>query len=226
MSDKKKLWLAGLGWAMMVLGVHSCSVLKTIQGGSEPTDYTPPPIPEPERIEPMGSPEAKVQVQFFFNSRNLCHEGTIELMKRIPAAVPRRIRVEFLDIATDEGFEASEKAALNCEAGLVINGQKEFEIERNGQKSKVPLLGPIGGPTGEGIPAEYARLALEQELKKQYGKGLTAEEWAKLNAVWKDLPQILQQGQEPAGASKGPGSMAPGPAGPGARGSGGEEPSA
>ncbi|NCO90596.1 MAG: hypothetical protein COZ06_03725 [Armatimonadetes bacterium CG_4_10_14_3_um_filter_66_18] len=145
--------------------------------------------PKPKPIPPIGSKDAKVVIETFVQAGNSCHGSSIELMERIGKAAPNRIRVEFLDTNTQDGKTAIEDAGISCDAGVTINGKKEFDIRYKGK----PVNFSFHGPIGMDVSLDYFRAALEQELRDRYGDTLTEKEQKSLAAVWKDAPSIIAE---------------------------------
>jgi hypothetical protein len=167
----------------------SRSLFKLITGKSRiQAEYVRHFVP-PQPMEPVGSEEAKVRIQAFAQSMNSCHIPTINILSKIAETVPERIRVEFLDTITTEGSLARQKAGIECEIGLLINDQRIVEVEQEGQIFRCEFHGPVD----KGSQLGFLRMALEQELEKQYGADLTAEERTQLAAVWGELPQLAEK---------------------------------
>lgn len=209
MSRVKKLLYVALGLAVVALIVNGLDpnrfLLRWLKGESTWRAQYVRHFAQAKPIDPVGSPNAKVRIKLFVQSMNPCHAATVDLLKKVAEALPKRIRVEFLDTMTQEGFEARQRAAIACEVGLLINDQKTVKVPYQGQTFQFSFHGPIG----MGMSPELLERAVEQELKKQYGKEITKEEWAKFKAVWKELPRMV-----PKGHGMGPGIMGPGPMGP------------
>jgi|YNPNPStandDraft_1061719.scaffolds.fasta_scaffold67220_1 hypothetical protein len=206
MSRVKKLLYVALGLAVVALIVNGLDpnhfLLRWLKGESTWRAQYVRHFTSAKPIEPVGSPNAKVHIQLFVQSMNPCHAATVDLLKKVGEALPKRVRVEFLDTMTPEGFEARQRAAIPCEVGLLINHQKTMQIQYQGRTFQFSFHGPIG----MGMSPELLERAVEQELKKHYGKEITKEEWAKFKAVWKELPRMV-----PKGHGMGPGIMGPGP---------------
>lgn len=162
---------------------------------------------KPRPLKDLGSESAKVQLTVFVQSTNHCHEPTISTVEKLAKAAPKRIRVHFVDTVTREGAEAAQKA-VHCETGILVNGKSQFEVAAGGRKTQVGFHGPIG----MGTPPDIVRRAIEAELAKQYGNRLTAEEKARLAAVWKSLPTGPYAGKGGMAGPKGAGGSTPGPA--------------
>jgi len=152
-------------------------------------------------LPPVGNEDAKVRLEVFVESANHCHQGTIELVRKIAEAVPKRIRVEFADTATKEGYEAATKAGINCDAGILVNGKNSITISEGRETFTVAFHGPLGME----MPPDYLRLAIDRELEKQYPEGLSKQEQADLDAVWKRVPEFAAEGFE----GPGPGELSP-----------------
>ncbi|HIE51904.1 MAG TPA: hypothetical protein EYP85_09110 [Armatimonadetes bacterium] len=185
MSRLKKLLLVALALGVVAVIVNvldpTHSLSKLLKGQTTLQAQYVRHFKSPEPLEPIGSEDAKVQIKAFAQSANPCHEMTIDLLKEIAQALPERIRVEFVDTGTPEGQQALAGAQIACEAGLLINDQGQFEVEREGEKFTIEFHGPL-----EAMPPELFHLVLVQELQEQYGDDLGEEELAKLAAVFEE----------------------------------------
>ena len=160
-------------------------------------------------IDPVGSQTAKVKITAFVQSANDCHWPTISFITRIAEAAPERVRAEFVDTGSEAGFNKAQEAHLDCDAGLLLNGKKQVEVEQDGTKRLIVVHGPIGMEA----PPQDVKTAVEYELTKQYGAKLTGDELTKLAAVWKDIQSLMQGAHGPGdGSGKGK-SGQPGPKG-------------
>lgn len=141
-------------------------------------------------IKPLGSPDAKVKITVFAESGNHCHQATIWAYQQLGNAIPKRVYIEFQDTAGKEGFEAAAKAGVDCSAGVVIDGKKQFELEENGEVLTIGFHGPLG----MGTPPHSLQLVIEHELAVKYPEGLTEDERERLKKVWKELPRVMDVG--------------------------------
>jgi len=165
-----------------------------------------------KQIDPVGSKTARVKITVFVQSTNDCHLPTINFVTRIAKAAPERVRAEFVDTGSEAGFKQAQEAHIDCSAGLLLNGQKQVEVEHEGKKRLIVFHGPVGT---ESAPQDV-QTAVEYELIKQYGTKLTAAERTKLAAVWKDSQSLMQGGHGPGnGPDTGQGKSGP----PGSKGS-------
>ena len=200
--QKKLLCLAGI--LLVVALIANIGTIKDLfSGKSKLRAQITRRFMKPMQIDPVGSEDAKVRLKLYAQSRNDCHAGFIETGKQLGAAVPDRVRVEFVDTGSREGYGEAAKAGIDCEAGIAINDRTQFEIEVNGQEVTVSFRGPLGTET----PPREFRLALEAELERQYPDGLSEEEQAALDKLWEEVPDLLAKGGE---GGVGPGGMGPG----------------
>lgn len=146
-----------------------------------------PPHPPGKPVKPVGSKEAKVVIKVFAESGNPCHMASFTIPTKLAEAVPKRIRVEFLDSGSEVGTKAMEKAGISCEAGMMIDGKSSYTVTVEGERVHVEFHGPVGMD----VPIKHLRAVVEQELHKKYPEGLTPDEQRKLEAFWREAPELL-----------------------------------
>lgn len=94
-----------------------------------------------ELPESSGPPSAPVKLEVFVNNTNSCHEANTTL-DAVHAVYGPMLRVEWYSMSDAKVAALSDKLEIGCEAGLVINGKIEVEVERNGGKALVAFRGP------------------------------------------------------------------------------------
>lgn len=185
MKRLHRLLLLALGLIVVALAVNltdpTHSLARLVKGETKIQAQYAQHFTPGKPIPPIGSETAKVKIKVFVQTGNQCHEPTISFFQKVGEALPSRIRIVFVDSGSKEGFEAKQKAGIGCESGILINDQKDFEVERDGKK--VPIS--TGGPIGMEVPPASAADLIKQVALKQYGKALTKEEIAKLDTAWK-----------------------------------------
>jgi hypothetical protein len=90
-----------------------------------------------------GPAAAPVKVVVFVNDTNSCHQGSTSL-KEIQDIYGKLLRLEWRSMSDAESAELSDKLKIGCEAGLVINGKIEVELEKNGGQVLTSFRGPVG----------------------------------------------------------------------------------
>ncbi|NLC58316.1 MAG: hypothetical protein GX774_15895 [Armatimonadetes bacterium] len=208
MTRLKKLLLTALGLLVVAVVVNLTDPTRSLVRLAKRETTVQAQVAQrfgtPKELRPYGNESAKVKLIVYVQSTNHCHQPTVTMCQRIAKAVPKRVRVEFVDTITPEGAKAA-KQKFQCETGILVNGT------------------PMGGhgPIGGGTPAHLLRAAVENALAKQYAQGLPAEESTRLALVFKDLPTAgmgpgLPGGKDaPAGkAGKPKGSAPTSPAAP------------
>jgi len=108
-----------------------------------------------------GAPTAPVKVEIFINNTNSCHQGSVAPMEKVGKVYGGLTRVEWYG-TTDPGVSArADKLKIGCEAGLVINGKIERQVDRNGGK----VLLSFRGPAGDKYKMEDVYKVINSELK-------------------------------------------------------------
>lgn len=102
--------------------------------GSTPAFKLPP------NSGPAGAP---VKLEVFVNDANSCQESCTNL-KSLQTDYGDLLRMEWCSMNEPKNAERSDKLAIGCEAGLVINGKIEVEMSKNGGKVLLAFRGPVG----------------------------------------------------------------------------------
>ncbi|MGE5530788.1 MAG: hypothetical protein ACM3VW_01555 [Bacteroidota bacterium] len=108
-----------------------------------------------------GVPTAPVKVEIFINNTNSCHEGSVKPMQNMGKVYGSLARVEWYGTTDPKVSARADKLKLGCEAGLVINGKIEREVDRNGGK----VLLSFRGPAGDKYKMEDVYKAINSELR-------------------------------------------------------------
>ena len=133
-------------------------------GGGAPAFTLPP---------NSGPTTAPVKVESFVNDTNSCHQASTSL-KEIQDAYGALVRLEWYSMNDPKVAERSDKLEIGCEAGLVINGKIEMELEKNGGK----VLMSFRGPAGDKYKMSDVYRAINQALEAK-GKPPPADALAK-----------------------------------------------
>ncbi|MBU0611399.1 MAG: hypothetical protein KKI08_26200 [Armatimonadetes bacterium] len=120
-----------------------------------------------------GPVTAPVKVESFVNDTNSCHQASTSL-KEIQDAYGALVRLEWFSMNDPKVAERSDKLEIGCEAGLVINGKIEMELEKNGGK----VLMSFRGPAGDHYKMSDVYRAINQALEAK-GKHPPADALAK-----------------------------------------------
>ena len=159
-------WAVGLA-VVLVLGVgcgrpslpgQQFSGERVETGTAPPTES---PLPEEPYLE-WGAADAKVRVLAFFPIDE-DHAGLIDLLKGIAEQYPGKVYVRYVDYRTPEGAAIFQRAGAAGRT-LMINGENEAEIERDGGSYTVDFVQEMGRYwTGEDV-----KRAIAQEVARQY----------------------------------------------------------
>jgi hypothetical protein len=130
--------------------------------------------------EPLGPEGAKVKAQVFCQEGNGCHEPLVLLWMAVGQLEPKRVRVEFNSPATMLA-QGKQPVEMACEAQVLINGDRKFEVGEGKSKHTFYLTGPMPGPphgmapdspgaaaSGHGWNLGDVAAVVNQYIKKQY----------------------------------------------------------
>jgi hypothetical protein len=132
----------------------------------------------------IGVPTAPVKVEIFINNMNSCHQGSVAPMEKVGKIYGGLTRVEWYG-TTDPAVSArADKLKIGCEAGLVINGKIERQVDRNGGK----VLLSFRGPAGDKYKMEDVYKVINSELKAK-GKKPPVAAIAAEKAISKGAPK-------------------------------------
>jgi hypothetical protein len=109
-----------------------------------------------------GSPSAPVKLEVFINNTNSCHQGSVAPMEGLGKVYGGSlVRLEWCASTDPRNSARADKLKIGCEAGLVINGKIEREVDRNGGK----MLLEFRGPAGDKYKMEDVYKVINSELK-------------------------------------------------------------
>jgi hypothetical protein len=146
---------------------------------------------------PTGAPDAKVRLQAFVASGNPCHGATILTLRAAAEALPKHIRLEFVDTYTNEGQQAAAAAGINCLTGLLINSKRNLEYQdKDGKVQGFEVHGPLSMLSADVLP-----LVLAHELRSQYADAVSQSDIDTLTAAVKKAMGTTGS----SGAAHGPG---------------------
>ncbi|UCC68276.1 MAG: hypothetical protein JSV79_14410 [Armatimonadota bacterium] len=127
-------------------------------GTSPPADSA---LPEQPYFE-WGAADAKVRVLAFFPIDE-DHAELMELLQEMVGQYPEKLYVRYVDYRTPEGAAIFQRAGAAGRT-LMINGENEVEIERDGGSYTVDFVQEMG----RYWTAEDVRRAIAQEVARQY----------------------------------------------------------
>lgn len=120
---------------------------------------------EQMKIEPVGSPGAKVRVQCILPESTDCHEPIIKFLQDTAKRHPDHIRVEFKGMNEFTEEDLADKAGAYC-AAVLVNDRPDHEITSGGKVRTVNLVGTI--------PTHYSLWDLGETIRHiyelEYGK--------------------------------------------------------
>jgi len=95
---------------------------------------------KPLDIQPVGSPQAKVQVLAIVPAGSDCHSGIIKFLSDTAAKQTEKIRVEFTTMEAYGQDKLSKEVGSVC-AAVLINGKSQFTVTCDGKERTVSLVG-------------------------------------------------------------------------------------
>jgi len=96
--------------------------------------------PQSLNIDPVGSPDAKVQVVAVLPTGSDCHSGVAKFLSDVATLHPDQIRVEYKSLDEFSETELSSKVGQVC-AAILINDTANFTLDKNGKSTAVSLVG-------------------------------------------------------------------------------------
>jgi hypothetical protein len=150
--------LAAFGWGMYRLGGGGKAAVQAetehSHGGGE--EYV--------KIDPIGSPNAKLKITAILPAGSECHSEIVDFLTKAAQARPENIRVEINNMEQYSDKELTDTVGSVC-AAILVNGGAEFDVEFEGKPKHVSLVGTI--------PTHYTLgdlgLVITAQYKKFYG---------------------------------------------------------
>jgi molybdate transport system substrate-binding protein len=106
----------------------------------------------------------KVQVVAFYPD-TAGHADIKRLVLSLPQKFPGKVKAEFVDFTSEEGFRRWQAAGLSC-GSVLINGKRSYHLRASsGREREVTFAGPLGGSW----QAEDLLAAVRQEVDRLYG---------------------------------------------------------
>lgn len=132
----------------------------------------------------LGPANAKVQVIAVVPMGVECHMQTIEVLREIAKADPKRVRVEIYDMNSSQGQQVLGKHGVHC-ATVFVNDKFEFKVKVNGTEKYIVCQ------KKPNVPGAYFSTDLieivHQELQKHYKKGFDPKTLQKLRTRGKQI---------------------------------------
>lgn len=127
--------------AVALIAVAGCSKQSDSEEGA-PDSEPSASAAGAEHCDFKGGPEAAaVKVVAFYPGR---HEDTLAAVKSLLETFKGKVQVEIVDWRHEAGIKRRNAAGLVC-AGITINGKYAFDLEVDGQETKVLFERGIGG---------------------------------------------------------------------------------
>lgn len=131
-------------------------IVATLKGEHKP--------PQSLGIDPVGSPDAKVQVVAVLPAGSDCHSGVAKFLSDVATAHPDEFYIVYKGLEEFSQTELSNKVGQVC-AAILINDTATFTLDKDGRPTSVTLVG--------NEPTNYKMSdvgdALTQVYTKEYG---------------------------------------------------------
>jgi hypothetical protein len=137
-----------------------------------------------------GPADAPVKLEVFINNSNTCHQTSITTFANVANVYGKLVRLEWLATNDPKASARADKLKIGCEAGLVIDGKIETQLEKNGGKALVAFR----GPAGEKYQMSDVYAVINADLAAK-GKKPPAEAAAKAKVVGVAAPQHGLEGK-------------------------------
>lgn len=160
--------------------------------------------------QPIGPQDAKLRIEFFFNTRNGCHAGMAKGAASAFEKYKDRVRVVFYDINSEQARKKLAGYPMGCEMAGLINGL--MSVRMPGKREPIiaeALVGKSGPPTDT---AKFIAWALSPEGQKslaQQRKAFEAERKKRLEKEKAAAKAKPGPGAPPSGGSLPPGATRP-----------------
>jgi hypothetical protein len=116
-------------------------------------------------IDPIGTPDAKVQIVAILPAGSDCHSGVAKFLSDVVTAHKDQMYVEFKAMEEYSQTELAKKIGQIC-AAVVINEKTGFTVDKGGKPTQVSLIG--NEPTN--YKMSDVGQAIRQEYVKAYGE--------------------------------------------------------
>jgi hypothetical protein len=121
--------------------------------------------------KPVGPKDAPVKIKVYVTSSNSCGTSTVVGMEKVAKKFKDKVRVEYVDLLDKGGKAEAQKAKINCESGLSINGKSVMHLPGFGTNGLVMFDGPMEGGKNYGVKEVEAAVGsvLKDLAKKPKG---------------------------------------------------------
>ncbi|MCX7597667.1 MAG: hypothetical protein N2512_02195 [Armatimonadetes bacterium] len=157
--------------------------------------------------QPIGPKDAKLRIEFFFNTRNGCHAGMAQGAASAFEKYKDRVRVVFYDISSEQAQKKLAGYPKGCEMAGLINGL--MSVRMPGKREPImaeSLVGKMGPPADVNKFVAWALTPEGQKSLAQQRKAFEAERKRRLEKE----KAAAAKGKSGPGAPPPPGSLPPG----------------
>lgn len=144
MADKRVLILGFILLVMCCLVAAGCGSKETTAPAApaEPSGGVVGEIPDEAAFVKMGPEDAAVKLVAFYPEDD-SHKFIVDYLKEFAEAHPDSVSLTAVDFRTPAGFDVYQLAGLGC-AGVLVNGETEWEVETDGATEKVSFTKRMG----------------------------------------------------------------------------------
>ncbi len=132
---------------LAVVPLSGCRPARPVAPPPAATDGEPVAPP----LDAVGPRRAKVQIQQLLDFETECQWENVRILRDVANAAKGKVRVTFCNSRKPDGKELMKKLGITCQAQLVINGQKDFTVNREGQDETVQIHGPFNLTTADNV---------------------------------------------------------------------------
>lgn len=133
----------------------------------------------------LGSPEAKVKVVAVVPLSVECHSATVQVLREIAKAEPKRVRVEVYDMGSPQGQEFLARHNAHC-ASVFVNGQCDFTIKVDGKEKEIHCQRQPNTPMSPYNSTDLIEV-VHQELQRLNGQGFDEKTLRRLRAKGREI---------------------------------------
>jgi hypothetical protein len=157
--------------------------------------------------QPIGPQDAKLRIEFFFNTRNGCHAGIAKSVPEVFKKYEDRVRVVFYDISSEQARKKLAGYPVGCEMAALVNGLMSVRVPWR----KEPVVGEslVGKPGPAPELGKFVDWALSQEGQKSMAQQRRAFEAERKKRLEKEKA-VAAEGKSGPGVPPPQGSLPPG----------------
>ena len=122
----------------------------------------------------LGAPDAKVLVKMFAPLGIACHQPTVDLLRELAAAEPKRLRVQIFNVRDPATVGEANRERLTC-ATVLVNNRYQFTIPGGDKERKVEFTHKPNTEMST-YNSEDVPVVVRREIERIYGPEKPAAE--------------------------------------------------